>query len=134
MNKNQLMASAIKVLFVILVTALSNVCARASVLDDIRTSGEIKLGYVADAAPFSSVDASGEPQGYSIDLCREIAAGIEKQLGLSALKSRWVALTVQNRLTAITSRRVDIECSTTTWTLRRQREVEAKLAAGGLDD
>jgi polar amino acid transport system substrate-binding protein/glutamate/aspartate transport system substrate-binding protein len=101
--------------------------AQTGTLEKIRSTGTITLGYINDAAPFSSVDAKGEPQGYSVDLCREIAQGIGAQLGLPKLETRWVALTIQNRLEAVSARRVDIECSTTTWTLSRQRTVDFSL-------
>jgi ABC-type amino acid transport substrate-binding protein len=101
--------------------------AQTGTLAKIRSTGTITLGYINDAAPFSSVDAKGEPQGYSVDLCREIARGIGAQLGLAKLETRWVALTIQNRLEAVNARRVDIECSTTTWTLSRQRTVDFSL-------
>jgi len=116
----------------LLVCALSCAFAAAAVaqtgtLEKIRSTGTITLGYINDAAPFSSVDAKGEPQGYSVDLCREIARGIGAQLGLAKLETRWVALTIQNRLEAVSTRKVDLECSTTTWTLSRQRDVDFSL-------
>src|SRR4029079_16601991 len=40
---------------------------------------------------------------------------------------RWVELTLQNRLDAVASGRVDIECSTTTWTLSRAQQVDFSL-------
>jgi len=101
--------------------------AQSGTLEKIRRDGAITLGYIENAAPFSSVDAKGEPQGYSVDLCREIARGIGAQLALPKLETRWVALTIQNRLEAVSTRRVDIECSTTTWTLGRQRNVDFSL-------
>jgi len=101
--------------------------AQTGTLEKIRGAGTITLGYIEDAAPFSFVDAKGEPQGYSVNLCREIARGIGAQLGLPKLETRWVALTIQNRLEAVSARRVDIECSTTTWTLSRQRNVDFSL-------
>jgi ABC-type amino acid transport substrate-binding protein len=101
--------------------------AQTGTLEKIRSSGTITLGYINDAAPFSSVDAKGEPQGYSVELCREIARGIGAQLGLAKLETRWVALTIQNRLEAVSARQVDLECSTTTWTLSRQRNVDFSL-------
>jgi ABC-type amino acid transport substrate-binding protein len=121
-----------KLIHMLFVCALSCACAGAALaqtgaLDKIRSSGAIALGYINDAAPFSSVDAKGEPQGYSVDLCREIARGIGAQLGLPKIEMRWVALTIQNRLEAVGARRVDIECSTTTWTLSRQRDVDFSL-------
>jgi ABC-type amino acid transport substrate-binding protein len=101
--------------------------AQTGTLEKIRGAGAITLGYIEDAAPFSFADAKREPQGYSVDLCREIARGIGAQLGLPKLETRWVALTIQNRLEAVSARRVDIECSTTTWTLSRQRNVDFSL-------
>jgi hypothetical protein len=45
--------------------------AYGGALERIRDKGEITLGYVIDAAPFSSSDANKQPQGYSVDICRE---------------------------------------------------------------
>ena len=101
--------------------------AQTGALDRIRKTGVITMGYTNGSAPFSFADASGQPQGYSVELCREIASGIRAQLGLSTLETRWVELTLQNRLDAVRSGRVDIECSTTTWTLGRQKEVDFSL-------
>lgn len=101
--------------------------AQSVTLDKIRKTGVITMGYVEGSAPFSSKDADGQPQGYSVALCNEIAAGIRAQLKLPQLETRWVALTIQDRLNAVRSGRVDIECSTTTWTLSRSAEVDFSL-------
>ena len=101
--------------------------AETGTLERIRHKGVITLGYIDGAAPFSFAGAGEEPQGYSVDLCREIASGIRAQLKLVKLDTRWVALTIQNRLEAVRSGRVDIECSTTTRTLSRQAEVDFSL-------
>jgi ABC-type amino acid transport substrate-binding protein len=73
------------------------------------------------------VDGQGEPQGYSIELCRAVAAGIAEQLKRPAFKVRWVKLTIQNRIDAVRKGQVDLECSTTTWTLSRQSQVDFSL-------
>jgi ABC-type amino acid transport substrate-binding protein len=101
--------------------------AQTGTLDKIRKTGVITMGYIGNAVPFSFKGEDGQPQGYSVDLCREIASGIRGQLGLSNLETRWVELTIQNRLEAVRDGRVDIECSTTTWTLTRQKEVDFSL-------
>ena len=100
--------------------------AAAQTLDKIRKSGTLTLGYIDGAAPFSYLDANGDPQGYSIDLCRAVADAIAAQLGRT-LKTRWVKLTIQNRIDAVRRRQVDLECSTTTWTLARQKLVDFSL-------
>ena len=101
--------------------------AQTGTLEKIRKQGAITMGYVEGSAPFSFTDAGKQPQGYSVDLCREVASSIRAQLGLASLETRWVALTIQNRLEAVKSGRVDIECSTTTWTLSRQADVDFSL-------
>ena len=101
--------------------------ATAQTLDKIRKQGTITLGYIDGAAPFSYADGNGDPQGFSVDLCRAVAEGIASQLERSQLKTRWVKLTIQNRIDAVRRKQVDLECSTTTWTLGRQRLVDFSL-------
>lgn len=119
----------LKLLFCLIVAGLftAPAWAQTATLEKIRSKGVITMGYVDGSAPFSAKDASGQPQGYSTALCREIAAGIGAQLKIDKLETRWVELTLQNRLEAVRSGRVDIECSTTTWTLARQAEVDFSL-------
>ena len=101
--------------------------APAQTLEKIRKAGSITLGYVDNAAPFSYADANGEPRGYSVDLCRAVAVAVAGQLQRPQLKTRWGKLTVQNRIEAVRKGQVDVECSTTTWTLARQRLVDFSL-------
>ncbi len=51
--------------------------AMADTLGRVRDSGVIKLGFREDAAPFSFRDSIGEPAGYTVDLCRAIAAAVK---------------------------------------------------------
>ncbi|HTM62058.1 MAG TPA: amino acid ABC transporter substrate-binding protein [Burkholderiales bacterium] len=111
-------------LFLLLALALP---ASAQTLDKIQKSGTLTLGYVDNAAPFAYLDANKEPQGYSIDLCRAVADSIGAQLKRPNLKTRWVKLTLQNRIDAVRKGQVDIECGTATWTLGRQRLVDFSL-------
>ena len=110
-----------------LALALPVAPAAAQTLAKIRKQGAITLGYIDGGAPFSFADAKGEPQGYSVDICRAVAAGLRAQLKREDLKTRWVKLTIQNRIDAVRRRRVDVECSTTTWTLGRQELVDFSL-------
>jgi ABC-type amino acid transport substrate-binding protein len=116
-----------RAVFIALLSALHTVPAAAGALERIRDRGTITMGYIQDAVPFSFLGADGQPQGYSVDLCREVAIGLRAQLKLPKLETRWVPLTVQDRLEAVRTGRVDIECSTTTWTLSRNAEVDFSL-------
>jgi glutamate/aspartate transport system substrate-binding protein len=101
--------------------------AQSGALDRIRDKGVITMGYIEDGVPFSFIGPDKQPRGYAIDVCREVALGIRAQLKLQKLETRWVALTIPDRLEAVRSGRVDLECSTTTWTLRRQTIVDFSL-------
>ncbi|HEX7218505.1 MAG TPA: amino acid ABC transporter substrate-binding protein, partial [Burkholderiales bacterium] len=107
--------------------ALAPLAAGAQTLDKVRKTGVITLGYIDGAAPFSFTDGNGEPQGYSVELCRRVADGIAAELKRTGMKTRWVKLTIQNRIDAVRKRQVDMECSTTTWTLTRQKLVDFSL-------
>ena len=120
----------VAMLFIALVAGIpAAASAQSAALERIRQSGVITMGYIEDGVPFSFAYAGTErrPQGFSVDLCREIALGIRAQLRLERLETQWVPLTIQNRLEAVRSGRVDIECSTTTWTLSRQATVDFSL-------
>jgi ABC-type amino acid transport substrate-binding protein len=101
--------------------------AADGVLAAIQKSGTIRLGHLQSAPPFSFVDGAGQPQGYSVELCKRVADSIRQELKLAELKITWVPLQLQDRIEAVRSGKVDIECGTTTWTLTRQQEVDFSL-------
>ena len=100
--------------------------AQSDTLARIQRDRTIVIGYVDGAAPFSWVEGAGPPSGYSVDICRAVAASISVALNVG-LKTRWVALTTRERQEAVKSKRVDLECGTTTWTLSRQAEVDFSM-------
>ena len=96
-------------------------------LDRIKSDSTIHLGFRSGAAPFSFKDRGGAVRGYSVELCTRIATSIEKQLGLAKLKIEWTPLDAANRLDAVASGKVDIECGTTTIALSRMEHVDFSL-------
>jgi ABC-type amino acid transport substrate-binding protein len=105
-------------------------------LDQIKKSGEIRVGYRTDAPPLSFKDDSGQPTGYSVELCQRIAAAVKDHLKLKDLKTTLVPLTSEDRIDAIINNRADIECGATTITLSRAEKVDFTLmtfvTGGGL--
>ena len=95
-------------------------------LKKIKESKTFTLGYLESAPPFSFPGPDKRPVGYSIDLCKQIASTIQKQLGIS-LKLDWVPVTTQNRIDMVVQGKVDIECGTSTATLSRQERVDFSL-------
>ncbi|MCH8871034.1 MAG: transporter substrate-binding domain-containing protein [Chloroflexi bacterium] len=61
-------------------------------LKRIAETGEFRIGYVPDAPPMSYDDADGNPTGYSIALCRNIANAVKKAVGLEEIKLTYVPL------------------------------------------
>ena len=109
-------------------------CAAASAqelngtLKRIADSGEFKIGYVPDAPPMSFLSDDGTPTGYSIVLCKTVAASIKKSLGLEEIKISYVPLVLpEDRLRAVENADVDIECGATTVTLSRRERVDFSL-------
>lgn len=118
-------------------------------LKKIRDTQSIAIAHRTDAAPFSFEDSKKQVTGYSIDLCRRVVGALERQLGVSELKIKWVPVTVQNRFDVVAKGQADMECGSSTVTLSRMKTVDfssftfvdgtgllvkASLAADGLGD
>jgi ABC-type amino acid transport substrate-binding protein len=93
-------------------------------LSKIRENGAMVIGYRKNSPPFSFVDGQGNPSGYSIDLCKRIAAAVQKRLGIPEMVVTYVPVSVDDRIGAVESGKIDIECGATTNTLSRQERVD----------
>jgi glutamate/aspartate transport system substrate-binding protein len=97
--------------------------ADSPVLNKIRETGTITLGYRESALPFSFADDKGQPAGYAVDLCLRAAEAARVKAGLKEIKVRWLPLTPQNRIPAVVNGLVDLDCAPNTNTLERQKQV-----------
>ena len=93
-------------------------------LKKIAATKAISIAYRADAVPFSYVNDKGQPDGFTIDLCKRVVNSIERQLNVAGLKVNWVPVTVQTRFEAVAKGRADMECGSSTMTLARMKEVD----------
>jgi len=116
-----------KTLLALLVLCVAPAIVVGATLDQIKKSGEIRLGYRTDAPPLSFNDTSGQPTGYSVELCKRIAVAVKDHLKLKDLKTTLVPLTSEDRIDAIINNRADIECGATTITLSRAEKVDFTL-------
>lgn len=115
-----------QILKVVGALALAGTClaTQAQTLSRISSSGTLTVAYRDGAMPFSYVlPGQKEPVGLAIDLCKEIAQSIKRDLGLSDLRIRYLAVPASDALQAIKQGKADIECSTTTDTRQRREEV-----------
>jgi glutamate/aspartate transport system substrate-binding protein len=97
-------------------------------LKRVADSGEFKIGFVPDATPMSFIDTKGNPNGYSIALCKVVAKAVKKATGLEEMKITYVPLVLpEARLGAVENGDVDIECGSSTVTLSRRERVDFSL-------
>jgi ABC-type amino acid transport substrate-binding protein len=99
--------------------------AGAATLDRIREAGAIKLGYRTDARPYSFRNESGQPAGYIVELCREVANAVAKSLG--GVRVDFVVVPAADRFQAVHDRRIDILCDPSSVTLERRALVDFSL-------
>lgn len=96
--------------------------ALTGTLSKVRESGTIALGYRESSVPFSWLNARKEPIGYSIELCKALVSAIGDAVNRT-LTIQWVPVTPENRIDAVVSGRVDLECGSTTSNVERQKRV-----------
>jgi glutamate/aspartate transport system substrate-binding protein len=73
-------------------TASSHAQSSDAVLDRIKQNGAISIGHREASIPFSYLDGTGKPVGYSIDICLKIAEAMKNKLGLKELPVKFVAV------------------------------------------
>lgn len=89
--------------------------ASAATLDTVKQRGTLICGVSAGFAGFSAPDSQGNYKGLDVDYCRALAAAVLGDPG----KVRYVALTAQNRFTALQSGEIDVLYRNSTQTYLR---------------
>ena len=90
-------------------------------LKKIQTSGTIVLGYRENSAPFSYLDLSLKPIGYTVDICMHLVSAIKWELRRNDLRVQWMPVTATTRFPMMLNRTIDMECGVTTNTPERQK-------------
>src|SRR5215470_97228 len=113
-------------LFIVAFISASN-AASAQILEgrlkQIHESKIVKLAYRSDASPFSFASTPGQPDGYTIDLCKFIVQSIEQQLS-AKLTIEWVPVDTQSRFDAVATGLADMECGSSTVSFGRMLKVD----------
>ncbi|MCA6112310.1 amino acid ABC transporter substrate-binding protein [Bradyrhizobium cenepequi] len=104
-----------KVFVATAVLATSISAAMGGTLDTVKQRGQLVCGVSTGFAGFSAPDSQGNYKGLDVDYCRALAAGV---LG-DPSKVRYVALTAQNRFTALQSGEIDVLYRNSTQTYLR---------------
>lgn len=96
-------------------------------LEKIGQAGVLKLGYRENSPPFSFLAVDGQPIGYSIDLCKRVAADLANHLRLNTLRIQWVPVDAATRFPALKNGEIDLLCGNTTQTLSRRADFDFSL-------
>jgi glutamate/aspartate transport system substrate-binding protein len=95
----------------------------AGTLRKIKESGSITIGHRETSIPFSYLDETHQPMGYSIDICAAVIEEVKKELGLATLAVKYNSVTSQTRIALVANGTIDLECGSSTNTLARQKQV-----------
>lgn len=96
-------------------------------LSRIEKTGMLRLGFRADAPPYSYRSGDGSPSGYMVDLCREISEAVKKSISTTNLKVEFVEITAADRLEAVRDGKIDVLCDPTSMTMSRRELVDFSL-------
>jgi glutamate/aspartate transport system substrate-binding protein len=92
-------------------------------LANIKKNGTVRLGYRESSPPFSFLDHSNRPIGYSLELCEAIVEEIATEVDNADLKVEYVKVTSDDRIQAVLDNKIDLECGSTTANAERAKQV-----------
>jgi glutamate/aspartate transport system substrate-binding protein len=92
-------------------------------LANIKRTHVVRLGYRESSPPFSFLDHSNRPIGYSLELCEAIVEEIGVEVDDASLKVEYVKVTSDDRIPAVVDNKIDLECGSTTANAERARLV-----------
>jgi glutamate/aspartate transport system substrate-binding protein len=116
-----------RVLMLVVALVFASDAASAQIVEgrlkQIGESKVVKLAYRSDANPFSFANPQGQPDGYTIDLCKFVVRSLEGQLD-AKLTIEWVPVDTQSRFDAIATGLADMECGSSTVSFTRMAKVD----------
>src|SRR4030081_1161208 len=92
-------------------------------LANIKSRHVVRLGYRESSPPFSFLDQSNRPIGYSLELCEAIVEEIGVEVHDANLRIDYVKVTSDDRIPAVVQNKIDLECGSTTPNAARGEQV-----------
>src|SRR5947208_16667164 len=89
----------------------------------IKKDHAVRLGYRESSPPFSFMDPSNRPIGYSLELCEAIVEEIGIEVDDANLRIDYVKVTSDDRIQAVLQNKIDLECGSTTANAERAKQV-----------
>ncbi len=92
-------------------------------LKKVKETGAFTVGHRESSIPFSYLDDKQQPIGYAMDLCMKIVDAVKAELKLPKLKVNLQPVTSSNRIPLLQNGTIDMECGSTTNSVKRQEQV-----------
>src|SRR3954451_10400635 len=89
----------------------------------IKKDHVVRLGYRESSPPFSFLDPSNRPIGYSLELCEAVVEEIGAQVDNAHLQIDYVKVTSNDRIPAVLNNKIDLVCGSTTANAERAKQV-----------
>jgi glutamate/aspartate transport system substrate-binding protein len=105
------------------IVAIGHADEPSGTLKKIEDRNEIVVGHRESSIPFSYLDDSQKPIGYSIDICNRIVDDVKTALKRPNLVVTFAAVTPATRIPLLANGTIDLECGSTSNTIERQKQV-----------
>jgi glutamate/aspartate transport system substrate-binding protein len=92
-------------------------------LKKIKDTGAITIGHRESSVPFSYLDDKQQPIGYAMELCMKVVDAVKTELKMPNLKVNLQPVTSSNRIPLLQNGTIDLECGSTTNSVKRQEQV-----------
>jgi glutamate/aspartate transport system substrate-binding protein len=92
-------------------------------LKKIKDTGAITIGHRESSVPFSYLDDKQKPIGYAMELCMKVVDAVKTELKMPDLKVNLQPVTSSNRIPLLQNGTIDLECGSTTNSVKRQEQV-----------
>jgi glutamate/aspartate transport system substrate-binding protein len=92
-------------------------------LATIKSTHVVRLGFRESSPPFSFLDQANRPIGYSLELCSAVVDEIGATIDTPDLKIEYVKVTSDDRIPAVVTAKIDLECGSTTANFERRKQV-----------
>lgn len=102
---------------------LPAVAQEAGTLKKISETKTLVVGYRESSVPFSYLDGNQKPVGYSMDLCAKVVDAVKAKMKMPDLKVEYQPVTSANRIPLLQNGTIDMECGSTTNSVKRQEQV-----------
>ena len=124
MNPNKTILSiAVLAFFAALPIGAAQAQDLTGTMKKIKETGAINIGHRESSIPFSYLDDKQQPIGYAMDLCMKVVEAVKAELKMPNLKLNLQPVTSSNRIPLLKNGTIDMECGSTTNSVKRQEEV-----------